>query len=87
MAQIGDTVRVGKSVLGQYYYAEGKITAVRSNCQLIQVQGDWWLATNDLENSYEVVEQRDEQLRCHYCGMPASSFGFFDEPICRECGG
>ncbi len=24
---------------------------------------------------------------CHYCGSPANSFGFFDEPVCRECGG
>lgn len=22
---------------------------------------------------------------CHYCGMPAKSFGFFDEPICEDC--
>lgn len=25
-------------------------------------------------------------LPCHYCGQPSVSFGFFDEPICRECG-
>lgn len=24
---------------------------------------------------------------CHYCGCPATAFGFFDEPICPECGG
>ena len=24
---------------------------------------------------------------CHYCGQPAYSFGFFDEPTCPECGG
>lgn len=24
---------------------------------------------------------------CHYCGMPAKSFGFFDEPVCSDCGG
>jgi hypothetical protein len=26
-------------------------------------------------------------MECHYCGMPAYGFGFFDEPACRECGG
>jgi hypothetical protein len=24
---------------------------------------------------------------CHYCGMPAYKFGFFDEPVCNQCGG
>lgn len=24
---------------------------------------------------------------CHYCGMPATGFGFFDERVCAECGG
>lgn len=24
---------------------------------------------------------------CHYCGQPANTFGFFDEPVCEECGG
>lgn len=24
---------------------------------------------------------------CHYCGQPATGFGFFDEPACRQCGG
>lgn len=24
---------------------------------------------------------------CHYCGGAANTFGFFDEPVCRECGG
>jgi hypothetical protein len=24
---------------------------------------------------------------CHYCGMPATGFGFFDEPVCGGCGG
>lgn len=23
---------------------------------------------------------------CHYCGQPATSFGFFDEAVCRQCG-
>lgn len=24
---------------------------------------------------------------CHYCGQPATGFGFFDEHVCPECGG
>jgi len=34
--------------------------------------------------SVEAVRQTDS---CHYCGMPARSSGFFDEPVCRECDG
>lgn len=30
---------------------------------------------------------RPSSEACHYCGAPAKSFGFFDEPVCRECGG
>jgi hypothetical protein len=24
---------------------------------------------------------------CHYCGQPATGFGFFDEYVCHDCGG
>ena len=24
---------------------------------------------------------------CHYCGCPATGWGFFDEPVCEDCGG
>lgn len=29
----------------------------------------------------------DESFNCHYCGSPAVKFGFFNEPICDQCGG
>ena len=29
----------------------------------------------------------DESDSCHYCGMAATSIGFFGEPVCPECGG
>ena len=31
--------------------------------------------------------KRERQLYCHYCGLPATGFGFFGEPVCEECGG
>lgn len=31
--------------------------------------------------------RNDADLSCHYCGMPATGVGFFDEPVCSECGG
>lgn len=36
----------------------------------------------DRVSAYEATADRDS---CHYCGMPATSFGFFDEPVCPEC--
>ena len=37
--------------------------------------------------SSRVIEPRKQQrAACHYCGLPATSFGFFGEPICPECG-
>ena len=30
---------------------------------------------------------KSAELECHYCGLPAVSFGFFGEPVCEECGG
>lgn len=32
-------------------------------------------------------QKQGRDFSCHYCGMPAKSFGFFDEPVCRDCGG
>lgn len=35
----------------------------------------------------EPTPRNDDDMSCHYCGMPAKSFGFFSEPACNECGG
>jgi len=49
-----------------------------------------WFSQSITER-YEVVGaeeiKADNAPRCHYCGMKATSFGFFDEPVCPECGG
>ncbi len=37
--------------------------------------------------SVSPVQPKRERATCHYCGMPATGFGFFNEPVCRECGG
>jgi hypothetical protein len=31
--------------------------------------------------------QRMQGVDCHYCGGPATTFDFFDAPVCRGCGG
>lgn len=35
---------------------------------------------------YEFKPLPAQSFDCHYCGMPAKSFGFFDEPVCKQCG-
>ena len=35
----------------------------------------------------ETKPAKHESHRCHYCGLPATSRGFFDEWVCSECGG
>lgn len=73
---IGDTVRVWKSVMGREYCAEGSVEELRRekgdpglymrNQYLVYVEGDWWIADNDLENRCEIVQPPD--ARCHQCG-------------------
>jgi len=31
--------------------------------------------------------QQEQSKSCHYCGSPAIAIGFFDEPVCSQCGG
>ena len=31
------------------------------------------------------AEKSNSGKSCHYCGLPATGFGFFDEPVCGEC--
>ena len=32
-----------------------------------------------------LVEVRAPRKSCHYCGMPADDFNFFDAPVCDGC--
>ena len=82
----GWTVSVSKAVRGRDYHAKGTVTDTRydpvNECSLVQVNDDWWLAKNDAENTYAVIERPEP---CHYCGMDATHLGFFGEPVCDEC--
>jgi len=33
------------------------------------------------------LKRQVQGSRCHYCGLPATNVGFFNEPVCPECGG
>lgn len=39
------------------------------------------------ESQAAPVQVKRESHRCHYCGQPAYSTGFFGEWECPECGG
>ena len=36
---------------------------------------------------YEASKHQGQLGTCHYCGRPAYGWGFFDEPVCKQCGG
>lgn len=58
-------------------------------------QEEWERTTRRVAVAQQAVAKREsqpapqhvERPACHYCGQPATDYGFFDEPICRECGG
>ena len=69
---------------------------------LCQGERDWMPATELIETRAERKamasgpsktmavarpQRQSSAMSCHYCGMDAYTFGFFDEPVCRECGG
>jgi len=33
----------------------------------------------------EIALSKQIHPTCHYCGMSATNWGFFNEPVCREC--
>ena len=46
-----------------------------------------WLKTDssvEIENVKETGSV-DNTRYCHYCGMKAKGWGFFDESVCEEC--
>ena len=95
MAKKGDTVKVWKWVYDKGYSTEGVVESVGTDNgrRWLKVNGDYYEDANDMTNKCEVIKHSDDDLpawsvgRCHYCGLPANTFGFFDEPVCRECGG
>lgn len=60
--------------------ANSKIDAQQYAERLSHTDGEW-----EIISLVPVVQKR----RCHYCGCDAKSgaFGFFDEPVCEDCGG
>lgn len=66
----GDTVRVWKSVMGHDYSAQGLVERLQRDrsygAYLMLVGGDWWVAANDAENGYEIIQSAD--ARCRLCG-------------------
>ena len=61
---------------GTYGYTDGRDEQARLNRPTNLRQLRKSTTTND-----------NDDFVCHYCGMPATGFGPFDEPACPECGG
>jgi hypothetical protein len=100
---VGDVVKASKFVWDKWYHAVGTVTKValpdNRGVTLVRIQAagldDWYEPVNDLTNTFEIVQRAhpekvdndNDGIACHYCGQPSISFGFFDEPVCEECGG
>jgi len=83
----GDAVRMilrsnlGRIIdIGPGAYGGEKRTVLVSVSRLEEACAHYWQRANE----YEARIDRDS---CHYCGMKATDIGFFDEPVCPECGG
>jgi hypothetical protein len=67
---IGDVVQVWKSVMGREFRAQGRVEQLRYDrshgAYLMRVGSDWWLAANDLENGYKILQPPG--ARCRLCG-------------------
>jgi len=42
-------------------------------------------AENAARRAGKVAPKNHGYGDCHYCGMPATGFNFFDVPVCDEC--
>ena len=99
---VGDRIVGGRTYYDEYGSVRGIVTRIETfrmdgkMRKIIHVASreDGYEKDYDNNCSYESVWQhwpadvnRDSGNGCHYCGMPATSFGFFDEPVCDGCGG
>jgi hypothetical protein len=81
--EVAVVVHVGKSYI---------LSAYKDMIYLSMGNADWqYVCENDPRQIERFVKRFEAPIQtsdaCHYCGQPATSFGFFDEPICSECGG
>ena len=49
----------------------------------VNINGTLTWVRPDVINEIRLEQQQNPS--CHYCGMPASGWGIFGEPICQEC--
>lgn len=73
----------------QVKFNKGQSTICEENLQAAQRHAEEIADTQGL-TVISVTEQAQDNGRygfgfCHYCGMDANNFGFFNEPVCREC--
>jgi len=96
---VGDVIHVESFVYDRWESATGPVEKIAADPagQLVTIEGRHFLLDASPYTTWTIVERATPQPEpklpdwavgwCHYCGMPAKSFGFFDEPVCRECGG
>lgn len=90
---VGDRVSGRRIVYDEYMDVTGIVTDVDGNFITVRDKNghvNWF----GLNQETKIISRAEAPKLpgwavgwCHYCGAPARSFGFFDEPTCRECGG
>lgn len=99
---VGDTVYGGRTVYDEHVMMHGVVTKIEKwyaggkpmysiyiHGKFSGYEGEEDISLDSIYKVEKLVESEDdeEDFSCHYCGMPAVGFDFFDAPVCRECGG
>ena len=84
MSQIGKTATIKE---GQLAGKSGKVVWERSDGLDVGIEIDGKNEYFPIEMTSINSAKPSGDFSCHYCGMPAKTFGFFDTPVCSECGG
>lgn len=95
----GDVVYGGRIVYDEYVPVRGivqRMDAWKFDGQrkynvgvLVELDGHEFTEEIDIDGVYYVehVGAAAAHFPCHYCGLSAIRFGFFNEPLCEGCGG
>jgi hypothetical protein len=97
---VGDIVYGGRIVYDEYVAMHGRVVRVEKwyaggeprysiyiYGKFAGYEGEEDISLDSIYRVEKPAPKEEDDFSCHYCGMPAKSFGFFEEPVCEECGG
>jgi hypothetical protein len=75
---------VGEEVVVSGTAGVGIVTKIFPNGKVL-LNGPYLSDRSEADRTFSVSELDVPPRECHYCGAPATGWGFFSEPICRNC--